>query len=65
LRQSHEQHTPPNVQAAAAIVNDWLAKNEGRLSDEQHAKLSAKEKLEYSRRFDQSKMPEWKDPRVK
>jgi hypothetical protein len=37
---------------------------EGRLSDEQHAKLSPAEKLDYARRFDQSKLPGWKDPRA-
>ena len=32
---------------------------------EEIAKLSPAERLDYSRKFDQSKMPEWKDPRGK
>jgi hypothetical protein len=37
---------------------------EGRLSPEQVSKLSAAEKLDYNRKFDQSKMPAWRDPRA-
>ena len=55
---------PPNVQAAAAIVNDWLAKVEGRKSQEEIARMSPAERLDYNRQFDQSKMPGWKDPRT-
>ena len=47
---------PPHVAAAAKVVNDWLAGAEGRLSNEEHAKLSPAQKLDYCRRFDQSKM---------
>jgi hypothetical protein len=35
----------------------------GRLSSEQIARLSPAERLDYSRQFDQSKMPAWRDPR--
>ena len=35
----------------------------GRLTAEQIAKLSPRERLDYSRQFDQSQMPAWKDPR--
>lgn len=54
---------PPNVQAAAAVVQAYLDSQQGPLSAEAYAKLSPAEKLDYSRRFDQSKMPAWKDPR--
>jgi hypothetical protein len=33
------------------------------LPAEQIAKLTPAEKLDYARRFDQSKMPAWRDPR--
>lgn len=36
----------------------------GRMAPEEVAKLSPAQRLDYSRRFDQSKMPEWKDPRA-
>jgi hypothetical protein len=35
----------------------------GRLSSEQIAKLTPAQRLDYSRQFDQSKMPAWQDPR--
>lgn len=38
--------------------------HEGIIPNEQYAKLSAAEKLDYSRKFDQSKMPAWRDPRA-
>jgi hypothetical protein len=57
--------TPPeNVRIAAAVVDNWLAQQqEGRLSAEQIAKLTPAQRLDYTRQFDQRKMPEWKDPR--
>jgi hypothetical protein len=36
----------------------------GRLSSEQVAKLPAPARLDYARKFNQSQMPAWKDPRV-
>jgi hypothetical protein len=35
----------------------------GRASDEAFAKMSAAERLDHVRQFDQSKMPAWRDPR--
>jgi hypothetical protein len=35
----------------------------GRVSDDAFAKMPARERLDYVRRFDQSKMPAWRDPR--
>jgi hypothetical protein len=55
---------PPNVQAAAAVVDGWLKQQERtNLTGDEIAKLSPAERLDYVRRFDQSKMPGWKDPR--
>jgi hypothetical protein len=58
--------TPPAaVAAAAATVEKWLGEQSGaRKSDEEVARMSPRERLNYSRSFDQSKMPEWKDPRL-
>jgi hypothetical protein len=57
---------PPNVAQAAGIVNQWLNEVENtRLSPEQIAALSPAERIDYCRRFDQSKMPAWRDPRAK
>lgn len=36
----------------------------GRVNDEQWNRMSDAERLDYSRRFPQSQMPEWRDPRV-
>jgi hypothetical protein len=57
--------TPPDdVKAAAAVVDVWVRQQENRqLSAEEIAKLSPAERLDYSRRFDQTKMPAWRDPR--
>jgi len=56
---------PPHVSAAAKTVQDWLdADGRGVLPPEQLAKLSPADRLDYARRFDQSKMPAWKDPRA-
>jgi hypothetical protein len=40
---------------------EWPA--DGRLTDAEIAKLSDAERIDYCRRFDQSKMPAWSDPR--
>jgi len=40
---------PPEVQAAAKVVDAWLVKAEGRLSADEIAKLSAAERLNYVR----------------
>jgi hypothetical protein len=58
---------PPEVIAAAAVVERWTAASEkatGTKSAEEFAKLSPAERLNYVRGFDQSKMPAWKDPRA-
>ncbi len=59
------QKPPPHVEAAAATVQSWLdgEQKPTPLSDEAYNKLTPAEKLDYVHRFDQSTMPEWKDPR--
>jgi hypothetical protein len=37
----------------------------GRKSSEEIAKMSPAQRLDYAQQFDQSKMPEWRDPRAK
>jgi hypothetical protein len=55
---------PPNVAAAAAVVQRWLDTPVAKSADE-IAKMSAKERIDYCRQFPQNKMPDWKDPRQK
>ena len=47
---------PPDVAAAAVVVQSWLDKQNGTQSAPPK-KMSAAEKLDYCRGFDQSKMP--------
>jgi hypothetical protein len=57
---------PPHVAAAAKIVDDWLKGRPpvvGGVQQPPARKLSDAEKLDRARSFDQTKMPEWKDPR--
>jgi hypothetical protein len=36
----------------------------GLVSNEQYQRMNARDRLDYNRQFDQSKMPAWRDPRV-
>jgi hypothetical protein len=55
---------PPEVQRAAGQVQAWLDQQSATpKSPEEIARMSAAERLDYARRFDQSRMPAWKDPR--
>jgi hypothetical protein len=55
---------PPEVAAAARVVQSWIDQGQGQpLPADQVAKLSPAARLDYARRFDQTKMPDWKDPR--
>lgn len=56
---------PPNVAAAAAVVQGWLDQQaNGYLSDEQVSKLTPAQRLDWSRQRSREKqMPEWRDPR--
>jgi hypothetical protein len=56
---------PDNVKAAAAVVDAWLAEQQTlRATPEEIARMSFAERLDYARRFKQSEMPAWKDPRT-
>jgi hypothetical protein len=49
-----ENAPPENVRQAAAVVSAYLTEQETRkLSDEEFAKLTPRERIEYCRRFDQ------------
>jgi hypothetical protein len=52
--------TAPKPQPAQAAP---VISQPGRVSDERFAKMSAADRLDYVRQFDQSKMPAWRDPR--
>ena len=55
---------PDSVRAAAAVVDAWVREQETRrLTPEELAKLTPAQKLDYCRRFDQTKMT-WRDPRA-
>jgi hypothetical protein len=63
----HPKAPPPEVAAAAAIVDRWLKDQPpivGGVRQPPARKLSDAEKLDRARSADQSKMPEWKDPRI-
>ena len=50
---------PAHVTFSAAVVQAWLDKEQpgqglNKVTDEQFAKMSAAERLDYARRFDQS-----------
>jgi hypothetical protein len=53
---------PPEVAAAAAVVQRWLDTPVAKSADE-IARMTPAERLDYSRQFNQSKMPPWQDPR--
>jgi hypothetical protein len=44
---------PPEVAAAAAVVQRWLDGPPIRVTDEQFKKMSARERLDYARQFPQ------------
>jgi hypothetical protein len=61
---SSERMPPPEVQRAAGQVQAWLDQQSATpKSQEEIARMSAAERLDYARRFDQSRMPPWKNPR--
>lgn len=56
---------PDNVKAAAAVVEQWVREQETRrLSTAEIAKLTPAQRLDYARLWDQTKMPQWRDPRA-
>ena len=62
---ANEPRLPPaEVQRAAGQVQAWLDQQSATpKSPDEIARMSAAERLDYARRFDQSRMPAWKDPR--
>ena len=61
-------NNPPNdVTFAAAVVQTWLDKQQpggqqqGKVTDEVFAKMSAAERIDYARRFDQTQFQQQKD----
>ena len=57
---------PPEIQRKAADVQAWLdQQNPTRKSPQEIARMTPAQRLDYSRLWDQTKMPEWKDPRVR
>jgi hypothetical protein len=54
---------PPEVQAAASVVQRWLDTPVAKTAEEV-AKMSPAQRLDYSRQFKQDAMPAWKDPRA-
>jgi hypothetical protein len=57
---------PPNDEErrAAEVVNRYVTEQENRkVTDEEFARMNARERLDYNRRFDQTRMPAWRDPR--
>jgi hypothetical protein len=55
---------PPEVQHAARVLQDWLDQQQrARLSQDAPRRLTDAERLDRCRQFDQTKMPDWQDPR--
>jgi hypothetical protein len=54
---------PRHVQDAARVVDGWLKDQEAKSKAPAAPVMSDSERLNRARTFDQSKMPEWKDPR--
>lgn len=53
------------TQGAASFSGQHREPGEpGRVSDDQWARMSPAQRLDYNRRFDQGRMPEWRDPRA-
>jgi hypothetical protein len=62
----YDRYPPLSVELSAKRVQQWLDQQERTpKSPEEIAKMSPAEKIEYCRRFDQTKMPPWRDPRSK
>jgi hypothetical protein len=57
---------PPHIAIAAEQLRTWLESREPAVpkSAAEIAKMSPAERIDYCRRFDQNKMPNWRDPRA-
>jgi hypothetical protein len=64
-----DANPPPEVAAAAKIVDDWLkgrppvAAAAAVAPAPETARMSFAQRFDHARKFDQTKMPPWKDPR--
>jgi hypothetical protein len=64
---------PPEVAAAAAVVDSWLKgqppvlaarpQEPARPAAQEPTKMTPAQRLDWARSHDQTKMPPWKDPR--
>jgi hypothetical protein len=54
---------PPEVAAAAAVVDNWLKSAPTAKTGDEIARMTPAQRLDYSRQFKQDAMPAWKDPR--
>jgi hypothetical protein len=62
---ANEPRLPPlEVQRAAGQVQDWLDRqNPTPKSPDEIARMTPAQRLDYCRLWDQSRMPNWRDPR--
>ena len=55
---------PEDVRQAAAKVEAYVTQQENRkITDEEFARMNARDRIEYCRRFTQNSLPPWRDPR--
>ena len=57
---------PPNDEErrAAEVVNRYVTEQENRkVTDAEFARMNARDRIEYCRRFTQNSLPPWRDPR--
>ena len=60
----YDKYPPLSVQLDASRVQRWLDSQDATpKSAEEIAKMSWAQRLDYARKFDQSQMPPWRDPR--
>jgi hypothetical protein len=58
-----DSNAPPEVQRAAQTVQAWLDQQKAPAGQPAARPMTAAEKLDRCRQFDQTKMPPWQDPR--
>jgi hypothetical protein len=55
---------PEDVRQAAAKVGAYVTQQENRkVTDAEFARMNARDRIEYCRRFTQNSLPPWRDPR--
>jgi hypothetical protein len=62
---ANESRLPPeDVRQAAAKVEAYVTQQENRrVTDAEFVRMSSRERIDYCRRFPQSSLPAWRDPR--